>query len=770
MRAPILAPILAALLAPACLPTTDDAAVDAGPSQQQPPGGGTPVEGDGAVPPFGGLPAPADAGPDTGCERDEQCEPGYFCDDGTCEPVPDPECEQDEDCGDGRLCREGGCVDGPPPPGCESDGDCRGDEHCDASSGECLPGARCVRDNDCPETALCLGRLCSEPLAPCRTDRDCPEATICEEAACVHEPIPCETDRDCPADTICEAGNCLPGVPPCATDRDCPEGTVCEGGECIPEGPECREDTDCGGGEICDAGVCRPDLPPPECADDGDCDPGEVCVEGLCHPSDPGCVEDIDCEGDEICRDGACVPDLPECVDDGDCGPDEACRNNHCEPAPGCVTDDDCAGGDVCDAGRCVPPPPECVADRDCGPGEVCRAGACEPGAQPDCDADLDCAVGRVCVNGVCVLPAEPAWRVCNPRSANPGCAANALCLPIESCDPEAAACDGLCAPSTCDACTPGEACGGTAALCIPGRPAAFCITAGEAGLGEPCNWDEGLHCARGLTCTIGTCKQPCGGADCGAGSEACPAGETCLDLSSENGGRPFSICHRDCNIFTQRGCAAGEACRLGFAYDDTGVVVGACDDAAPSGRLVQNQVCMQGAHDWGNCRADHLCTDALTPDEAICFGFCTWDQMQNCLGASRCSLGVIEGFPALGVCVGNCDPWGGAPGCGAGETCQLATIGTLADGSDTYTGLCLPGAGSLAIGDTCEAVEGSLESDCVAGSICADIQGFFGPTCTQLCDTNEAEHGCPDGQVCTTQVFGTERPQGASPNLGVCQ
>ncbi len=199
---------------------------------------------------------------------------------------------------------------------------------------------------------------------------------------------------------------------------------------------------------------------------------------------------------------------------------------------------------------------------------------------------------------------------------------------------------------------------------------------------------------------------------------------------------------------------------------------MGECSDAAPSGRRLQNEVCVPAAdHFWGDCRADHLCADALSPGRSICFGTCTAADTRNCTGPSACALGTQEGEPNAGFCVGDCNVWGGQPACRAGESCQLAAVGTNAAGADVFTGMCTPGLGNLAIGDVCEADAATGASDCQAGSVCTESGVFFTTNCTQLCDlTPNSGHGCPAGETCTVNIYGSARARGASPNLGICQ
>lgn len=744
-RSPALFAVLTVtVLQTACLGISEDEALtDAGPAA--PPTNGT---GGAEVPPLGGEVAPPVGGTPTRPDAGHPVRPDAG-------PQVDPDA-------------------GPPPAGCRSDADCALGLACDAASGACVEPGPCDNDRDCPEGTLCENAVCVVQPIACQTDRDCPEPTVCLEGLCTAG-TPCGGDV-CTGDEICQDGACVPpATPDCRTNDDCPANTFCDAGVCTPNPPPgaCIDDSDCDPGRVCLEGACADAPPPPDCGVDADCGAGRVCRAGACVAAPPECAQDADCAGNEVCTNGACVPDLPGCLNDADCAADQICTQGMCVARPPeCRNDADCRAPEVCRNGECVAPPPECVVDADCGAGRRCQAGACIAVVVP-CDADLDCAAGTVCLNGTCSVPAGVAPRACNPRAAQPGCANTELCIPIVACAPDAANCRGQCAPSTCDACQPSEACGGRASSCVPGTPAAFCAPAGGVAEGGDCEIDGALYCQAGLSCLYGKCRQPCGGAACGAGNQACPADQTCRDFAGVNGGNSLELCHRECDQALQRGCAVGEACIA--TYYDAAIdrQIGMCSDAAPSGRRLQNEACVPAAdHFWGDCRADHLCTDALSPGNSICFGTCTAADTRNCTGPSACALGTQENEPDAGFCIGDCNVWGAQPGCGGGETCQLAAVGTTAAGIDVFTGMCTPGLGNLAIGDPCDADAATGASDCPAGSVCADGTGlFFGTVCTRLCDlTPNSGHACPAGETCTVNIYGSARGRGVSPNLGICQ
>ena len=130
----------------------------------------------------------------TECERDSECDPGYFCND--------------------RL--------------------------------QCQPG--CIDDTSCPQDQLCQGLRCGPP---CTDDASCTdEGAICEMDGRCRIPGGCQSSRDCdqPA-TYCDLDQfrCVDG---CQVDNDCQNANEeCVGGSCRPRG--CAASFQCAFGEIC---------------------------------------------------------------------------------------------------------------------------------------------------------------------------------------------------------------------------------------------------------------------------------------------------------------------------------------------------------------------------------------------------------------------------------------------------------------------------------------------------------------------------------------
>jgi hypothetical protein len=152
---------------------------------------------------------------------------------------------------------------------CEDDGDCPGQDVCNASLGECYEG--CTDDGQCPAGDLCVAGRCQ---APCGSDEECTPPAVCEpDGRCVI-PGSCEEAADCPEpETYCDKalGSCEPG---CLEDADCQDASkICEGKTCVDK--DCTHNYQCSFGEICEPsnGACVPS-PDPHCAPCADGDPG----------------------------------------------------------------------------------------------------------------------------------------------------------------------------------------------------------------------------------------------------------------------------------------------------------------------------------------------------------------------------------------------------------------------------------------------------------------------------------------------------------------
>lgn len=331
-----------------------------------------------------------------GCEEDDQCDAGEYCDDGACvlqQCAPSSrycedgdviECDERgsgatviEECGD-LACEGGACV-------CDRDSQCEDDEYC--------ASLVCV-DDACPQGELyCDGSAvyqCNENGSDATLAEDC-GALSCRVGGCY-----CESDAQCPADGHCSSGVCESDV--------CPQGTI----YCVDDSVyQC----DANGSAESEIQSCAP----------------MVCRLGACT-----CTSDAHCESDQHCEGGACVPDVClrgtiycqdgdvyQCAADGgsesvieDCG-GFSCVDASCV----CTNDAQCDAGEYCGAaGDCLPD--VCEANSlFCSGGDVyqcdssgsasmlsmaCGAMACDSG-ECVCTSDGQCETTEFCASGDCL-------------------------------------------------------------------------------------------------------------------------------------------------------------------------------------------------------------------------------------------------------------------------------------------------------------------------------------------------------------------------------
>jgi peptidoglycan-associated lipoprotein len=89
------------------------------------------------------------------CALDENCKPGFSCQQNKC--VPKSECKSAADCGAGKRCDAGKCVTGE----CSSDADCSGGT---CRNNFCVRKGTCVGNDDCGTGEECREGLCSSAV------------------------------------------------------------------------------------------------------------------------------------------------------------------------------------------------------------------------------------------------------------------------------------------------------------------------------------------------------------------------------------------------------------------------------------------------------------------------------------------------------------------------------------------------------------------------------------------------------------------------------
>ena len=107
------------------------------------------------------------------CDSDQNCkEHNEFCVQGQCR-----ECATDQNCKPGFVCQQNACV---PKPECTDDAACGSGRKCD--NGKCVAKG-CAQDQDCGPNARCTNNVCA--ANSCATNDDCRTGETCQAGVCV---------------------------------------------------------------------------------------------------------------------------------------------------------------------------------------------------------------------------------------------------------------------------------------------------------------------------------------------------------------------------------------------------------------------------------------------------------------------------------------------------------------------------------------------------------------------------------------------------------
>ena len=570
--------------------------------------------------------------------------------------------------------------------GCDLDGDCEVEAHCDDI---CVPdlddGLSCDEDSDCA-SAHCQNGLCCGEGYCCDEDADCLEdfaaPPICDEpglcqgfridAWCenntCHSTAPIDDDSECTSqvqadpcghflDVFCN-GDSIQSSPlcpeACGTGAQCDEGYTCKASACVAQkgdAKECDVDTDCTSGH-CANGFC--------------CIFGDCCAEAVdCPPQytvEPFCQNAATCQGfrmDPVCEGGMCgsigpIDDDTAC--EGGLGPavecapypDLYCTGQTAQLPPVCASlcdvDGDCKEGAHCD-GTCVEDLPDgysCDENTDCVSGH-CSMGVC-------------CAAGDCCIEAGDCPPVYSAAPSCEMAEQCQGFRIDALCeshqcgstdtLSDDSgCGEDILATEcGLYLPLFCDGkkyqmtpqcplsckldsdCIAGHHCDGT------------CV--GDKSNGAVCDENSDCisgHCANGFCCDEGTCCLT---------SDTCPAQFSASPVCEQPGACQGSRVDVTCESYQCDSVAVDDdtSCTVSQVVDDCGLYVAVTCD----GTLAQETpTCPVGCVDDGDCDPGTHCD-----------GTCLLDLAggQGCDEDGDCS----SGYCANGFC------------CGAGVCCAV--------------------------------------------------------------------------------------------------
>jgi hypothetical protein len=385
-------------------------------------------------------------------------------------------------CGSGQTCCNGFCTDistdnnncGACGSICQTE-NCCGGQCCDEGYGTCCNGQCCPDPYFCCGTTCCSnGDLGNPPQACCNG--------TCQLQDNQHCGFSCES---CTGGTTCQldpsqdyyayACLCPTGQTWCASTNQCAD-TSSDPNNCGSCGNMCAP------GEICKNSICM-------CGKHAACAAGETCTNGKCM-----CGTGKACSGGKVCCSGSCVDTSTSPKNCGSCG-------------FGCSSGENCQGGTcLCGSG------PACVSP------EVCKNNICMCGSNPACTG------GQTCCSGNCVELLTD--------TKNCGVCGNA-CEKGKTCQAGLCGCPDI----TPDYCTSAQACvnfqtdsnncGGCGNKCPSNSSCmngvCYCNTAGQ----RLCNSMTGQPCQPGGPYENCKCVNAMG-ANCGACSPPCGAGESC--------------------------------------------------------------------------------------------------------------------------------------------------------------------------------------------------------------------------------------------------
>ena len=467
----------------------------------------------------------------SGCDDNDKCTVGDFCQAGLCKAAKKLNCDDLNACTDDICDGEFGCASGPKATGakCTDNDACTTNDAC--KSGVCT-GAKLVCDDGnsctldlCSKTNGCTNQI--DDSLPCEDGDVCTGKDLCKAGVCAGPPLKCDDNDPCTIDACDGQGGCKNIVvegKDCNDNNACTNGDVCKSAKCVGTPKACDDANNCtldsckNGTCVALAAVGTPCDDGNACTDQDACDNNGGCIgkvskcdtSNTCIAYPQGCLptkgcfsvpndgktcSDNDlCTFSDICKGGACTGQTIDCNDS------DVCTNDTCDPKKGCLIkqntcdDANACTTDVCDktkgCSHAVLDGAFCDDGDACTDQSQCNKGSCV-GKPVVCD-DKNTCTGDSCdsATGCVFLPGEDTSVKCDDKDpcTTDACDLKGNCVgTLKDCDDKN--------PCTKDSCSQLKGC--------------FYSDASE---GTVC--DDGDACTKDTKCTGGLCAQ--GSLTCG--------------------------------------------------------------------------------------------------------------------------------------------------------------------------------------------------------------------------------------------------------------
>ena len=650
----------------------------------------------GSAPCPGGFVCASDKTCRSDCGVDEDCAPGYYCQESQCLPkhLPGASCSASNQCTTNH-CENGHC--------------CAAGKCCGGSGLDCDDNNVCTTDV-CDPTFVCTEKFNTVQCKASTCDEDVfTAATYCSQGACTvgGKSQLCDTGNVCSMDS-CSAAGCvtspLPVGAPCA-GANCfnffyTAAKICDGtGGCTLGG----NGSPCPGGFVCfNIESCRT-----SCTVDAHCQSTMYCTNGYCTPKradgetcngSEQCVS-AHCGGGYCCSGGTCCGGKASDCDDGN-----TCTTNKCNDQYICKT--------VYNITQCVSG--TCNGQTYIAP-KYCLAGSCQTGGKESTCVSSNPCVLTSCTPSGCDSVFAPEGTLCKEPKCNEG----GLITASKSCNGK-----GLCtlggAMQECPGgyqCATANTCGTTCQDDSGCQNSFYCsglqTCAPKRSDGESCSADNecvSSHCDNGFCCVAGEC--------CGEKNSDCDDDNVCTtDQCSQS--------HTCTHDFNKLMCKAPDCNGLQYTAA-TYCNIGNCVDGGGAQSCAGGDSCQIYQCTPDGCQITNASTGTqCAPTQ------CAWSSItstKTCDGGGQCNQG------------GNTAPCPGGLSCLDATSCRSTCVADsdCASGYHCGGGNCLP---KRTNGEACQ-IHKQCQSNYCANGFCCD--GPTGNCCGVDLDCND-ENACTD-------------------------